>query len=329
MTAPSNPWRRGLRNAAVLGLLVLAALLLLNSGELSALSHVLATLPLALVASALAHFPQIAFTAWAWLVLLPPEDRPNLRRMLMLRWYREGGDALLPAGAVMGQAAITRLMIRDGMPADLAAGTATIGISLEAISQTIFTLIGLAMFLTIRRDADVSAFVVGAACAAILAGVLIALQRPPALNLLRRVLQRLARRWPKLEPDWIDRFQAALLRLHADRRALAVAVLLHVGCWICGAVEMMLVLHIIGHPISFAEALVIEAFAQVLRNAGFLLPGSAGVQEGAIIAGGLLVGVPITAAINAALVRRTREILIGGAGLMAWRRDEMRGAAHP
>jgi len=86
----------------------------------------------------------------------------------------------------------------------------------------------------------------------------------------------------------------------------------------------MLVLWLIGHPITFAEALVIEAFAQVLRNAGFLLPGAAGVQEGAIIAGGLLVGLPLSAAINAALVRRTREVLIGGAGLVAWRRDEMR-----
>lgn len=322
-------WRRGLRNAVVLALLVLAAILLINSGELSGLGHVLATLPFALLASALAHVPQIAFTAWAWLVLLPPGDRPSLRRMLLLRWYREGGDALLPAGAVVGQAAITRLMIRDGMPADLAAGTATIGISLEAISQVFFTLLGLAMFVTIRGDAEISGFVIGATVAAAMGGVLVALQRPPALNLLRRVLQRLARRWPKLEPHWIDHFQAALLRLHADRPALAAAVLLHVGCWMMGAVEMLLVLTLIGHPISFAEALVIEAFAQVLRNAGFLLPGSAGVQEGAIIAGGMLVGVPATAAINAALVRRTREILIGGAGLIAWRQDEMRRAPLP
>ena len=308
----------------MLGVLVLAALLLLNSGELSQLPQVLATLPFALVISALAHAPQILFTAWAWLVLLPPENRPPLRRMLLLRWYREGADALLPAGAVVGQAAITRLMIRDGMPADLAAGTATIGISLEAISQMLFTILGLGMFLAIRGDADVTGFLIGIAAAGVMAVALILVQRPPALNVLRRLLQRLARRWPRLEPAWLDRYQAALLRLHADRRALALALLLHVGCWMMGAIEMMLVLWLIGHPITFAEALVIEAFAQVLRNAGFLLPGAAGIQEGAIIAGALLVGVPVSAAITAALVRRTREVLIGGAGLFAWRRDEMR-----
>ncbi len=324
MTGQAAPWRRGLRNAALLAVLVFAALLLINSGELSQLPHVLAILPFALLASTLAHFPQILCTAWAWLVLLPQEDRPPLGRMLLLRWYREGADALLPAGAVVGQAAITRLMIRDGMPGDLAAGTATIGISLEAISQLLFTILGLGMFLAIRGDADATGFLIGIAVAGLIAVGLILVQRPPALRVLRQLLKRLARRWPRLEPHWLDRYQAALLRLHADRRALALALLLHFGCWMMGAIEMMLVLWLIGHPITFAEALVIEAFAQVLRNAGFLLPGAAGVQEGAIIAGGLLVGVPVSAAINAALVRRTREVLIGGAGLVAWRRDEMR-----
>lgn len=321
MTRPPDAAGRGLRNAALLALLALAALLLVNSGELATLPQVLASLPLAVLISAAAHFPQILFTAWAWLILLPAEDRPGLSRMLRLRWYREGADALLPAGSVVGQAAITRLMIRDGMPPDLAAGTATIGISLEAMGQMVFTILGLAMFLTIRGDAEVSGFLIGIAVAAGMVALLVAAQRPFALGLLRRVLLRLTRR----EPLWLDSFQAALLRLHADHRALAVALLLHVGCWMMGAIEMMLVLHLIGHPISFAEAMVIEAFAQVLRNAGFLLPGAAGVQEGAIIAGGLLLGVPVAAMATAALVRRTREILVGGAGLWAWRRDELRG----
>jgi putative membrane protein len=323
-TAPDSA-RSGLRNAVLLALLALAALLLVNSGELASLPHVLASLPLALLASLLAHLPQILLTAWAWLILLPPETRPSLGRMLQLRWYREGADALLPAGAVVGQAAVTRLMIRDGVPADLAASTATIGILLEAIGQMVFTILGLILFMTLRGDLEVSGFLLGIALAVGMVALLVALQRPMALGLLRRLLQRLARRWPRLEPLWLDRFQAALLRLHADRRALALALLLHVFAWIMGGVEILLVLHMIGHPIGLGEALVIEAFAQVLRNAGFLLPGAAGVQEGAIIAGGLLLGVPVAAMATAALVRRSREILVGGAGLLAWRRDELRG----
>lgn len=305
-------------------MLALGALLAINGADLAAVSVVLLTLPVALLVSLGTHLPQLILGAQAWLVLLPREHRPGFWRMLRLRWYREGADSLMPAGAVVGQAAVTRLMIRDGVPTDLAASTGTIGIALESVSQLLLTMLGLAMLLTINSEAPVAGFLVAMAMAVLTIAGLLALQRPPALRLLRRLLERLARRWPQLEPAWMDRFEAAMLRLHADRRGLALAVLLHFGSWLMGAVEMVLLLWLVGHPVSFAEALVIESFAQVLRNAGFLLPGSAGVQEGAILAGGMLVGVPLAVAFNAAIVRRTREILVGIAALIAWRRDETR-----
>ncbi|MDB5415985.1 MAG: hypothetical protein JWR10_4320 [Rubritepida sp.] len=317
------PLQRGLRNGVFLAVLVVAGLLIANSSDVGSLTLVLAAFPLALTASLLAHLPQLLLQSLAWLVLLPRALRPSMKRMFLLRWYREAGDALLPAGTVVGQAAVTRLMIRDGMPAELAAGTATLGITLEAVSQTIFTLIGLIVFLAIRQDAEPTGFLVGIGFAAFVAAGLVALQRPPALALLRSLLERLARRWPRLNPSWIDQFQAATLRLHSNRRALAVATLLHAASWCMGAVEMMFLLNLVGYPVTFLEALVIESFAQVVRSAGFLLPGAAGVQEGAILAAGALIGVPPSAALNAALIRRTRELLVGVSGLMAWRRDEV------
>lgn len=319
------PVQRGLRNGLVLGGLALLGILALNARDLAGLGTVLATFPLALAASLASHLPQLMFTGLAWLALLPRAERPSLGRILLLRWYREACDSLVPAGAVVGQAAVTRLMIRDGMPAGLAAGTATLGITLEAVSQTLFTLIGLATFLALGHGEDSAGFWIGAGVAAITAVILVALQRPWALGLLRRVLERLARRWPRLQPTWLDRFQQSILRLHEDRRALALSTLSHLGSWMMGAVEMYLLLNVTGFPVSFAEALVIESFAQVIRSAGFLLPGAALVQEGAIVAAGALIGVPPGIALNAALIRRTREILVGLAGLVAWRRDEVRG----
>nr|WP_314070243.1 lysylphosphatidylglycerol synthase domain-containing protein [uncultured Roseococcus sp.] len=316
--------RSGLRNGLILGGVVLAAIVALNARDLASLWTVLAAFPLALAASLASHIPQLAFTSLGWMILLPRAVRPTFRRMFLLRWYREACDSLLPAGVVVGQAAVTRLMIRDGMPSGLAAGTATLGITLEAVSQTLFTLIGLGTFLALGRASEATGFWIGTAVAALMACALVALQRPWALGLLRRVLERLAKRWPRLQPDWLDRFQATILRLHEDRKALALSTLVHLGNWMMGSVEMFLLLWIIGFPVSFAEALVIESFAQVVRSAGFLLPGAALVQEGAIVAACALIGVPPATALNAALIRRTREILVGLFGLVAWRRDEAR-----
>ena len=139
----------------------------------------------------------------------------------------------------------------------------------------------------------------------------------------------MARRWPALKPEWVRELQRAVLRLHADRHALAAAVLWHGAAWALGAVEIMAVLALLGHPVSLADALVIESLAQALRNAGFMLPGALAVQEGAISGAAALVGVPPSAALAAALVRRAREVCFALPGFLAWHRSETRGMPAP
>ncbi|MFC7688471.1 lysylphosphatidylglycerol synthase domain-containing protein [Paeniroseomonas aquatica] len=133
-----------------------------------------------------------------------------------------------------------------------------------------------------------------------------------------------SRRWPAIDPAWIHGLQQSILDLHADWPRLALATLWHTGSWLLGAVEIAGVLALLGHPVSLADALVIESLAQALRNVGFMLPGALAVQEGAIIGAAALVGVPPGAALAVALVRRTREVCLSLPGLIAWQRAETR-----
>jgi putative membrane protein len=307
----------------ILGILALGMLLFLGGDDLRAMGAVLISLPVALAVSLGAHLPQIALTAWSWQVLLPRARRLPVRTMLALRWYREAADALLPAGALVGQAAVVRLMVRRGVAGDLATATATVSLSLEAVSQLLFTLAGLGLLVALGDGFDRGAFAAGLALALVTTLALVGLQYPLPLRLLRAGLARLARRWPRLDPAFIDDLQGALRKLHADRRSLVLATALHFGAWMMGAVELMLIFGLLGHPIGFAEAIIIESLAQILRNAGFLLPGALGVQEGAIIAAAAIFGLPAATALTAALVRRTREVLVGIPGLAAWRRAEL------
>lgn len=316
-------WRAGLRNASLLLALLVAAILLLHGAELSAMPALLAAFPLALCVSLAAHLPQIAFTALAWQILVPLRQRLPLGVMLALRWYREAADALLPAGGLIGQAAVTRLMVRRGVASDVATATAGIGLLLEALSQLLFTLTGLALLLILQPAVSRVEFLLGVGLAALSFGALLALLHPRSLATLRSVLMRLQRRWPRISIDWLDKTQLAVQRIRAEQKSLFLATLLHVGAWLMGALEIMALFHLLGHPIGLAEAIVIESLAQILRNAGFLLPGAVGVQEGALVAAAALFGVPPAIALSVALVRRTREVaLVGLPGLLAWRRAE-------
>jgi len=344
---PATPWwRRGVLNGVLFGGLALAAVVALNYSELPGLGRILADLPAAVAISAAVHLPQILFTALAWRVLLPPGMRPGVGAMMLLRWYREAANALLPAGAILGQAAAARLLARaprrvDGpmrhaagettpVPGQMAGATATVDITLEAVSQLFFTLAGIGLLLAGRESGGLAGFALaGLGIALAGAAAMVLVQRSLPLALIERLLARLNRRWPAIRPDAIRGFQAAILALHADWPRLVAAILFHTLSWVLGAVEIAGVLWLLGHPVSLADALVIEALAQALRNAGFLLPGALAVQEGAIIAAGALVGVPPAAALAAALVRRSREVVFSIPGLIAWQRAEIRAIPQP
>ncbi len=298
---------------------------MLNYSELPGLTRILADLPAAVAISAAVHIPQILFTALAWRVLLPPALRPGLAPMMLLRWYREAANALLPAGAILGQAAAARLLARRAVPGQMAGATATVDITLEAVSQLFFTLAGIGLLLAGRETGGLAGFALaGLGIALAGAAAMVLVQRSLPLALIERLLTRLSRRWPAIQPAVIHDFQAAILALHAHWPRLVGAILFHTASWVLGAVEIAGVLWLLGHPVTLADALIIEALAQALRNAGFLLPGALAVQEGAIIAAGALVGVPPAAALAAALVRRSREVIFSIPGLLAWQRAEAR-----
>lgn len=322
-------WRRLLGNGVLLGLLAFAIVLWLNREDLPGIGAVLLDLPAALAISAAVHLPQIVSTGLAWRALVPAAMRPRRRSMALLRWYRESANALLPAGALVGQAAVARLLARRGVRGDIAGATATVDLTIEAVSQFAFTLAGFALLLAGGAGGNIAGVAIsGIGLAALMVVLMVGAQRHLPLRGLERLLTWLSRRWPRLEPAWIGSFQAAVLRLHADRRAMGTAMAWHLFAWALGAVEIMGVLALLGHDVSLADALIIESVAQALRNAGFMLPGALGVQEGAIIAAAALVGVPAGPALTTALVRRAREVLFGLPGLIAWRRTHRADAAR-
>jgi uncharacterized membrane protein YbhN (UPF0104 family) len=196
--------------------------------------------------------------------------------------------------------------------------------TLETVSQLVFTLAGVGLLLAGGADGALAG-VTAAGLGVVAAGAAAMVVAQRHLGLLERLLALLARRWPALRPEWIGQFQREVRRLHTEWRGLATSLLWHGAAWVLGAFEVMGVLALLGHPVSLADALVIESLAQALRNAGFMLPGALAVQEGAIVGAAALVGVPPAAALAAALVRRTREVAFALPGLVAWHRSELAG----
>ena len=103
-----------------------------------------------------------------------------------------------------------------------------------------------------------------------------------------------------------------------DRKRLILSMGYAMLNWLLGVAELYLILSLIGHPVSWPDALVIEAAVQMIRTAAFFIPAGIGAQEGALmLACGAIAGSP-NVGIAVALVRRFRELIwIGGSLVLA------------
>jgi len=88
--------------------------------------------------------------------------------------------------------------------------------------------------------------------------------------------------------------------------------------WSLGAGEIWLALWAIGHPVTLAEALMLEALAQAVSSAAFVVPGALGVQEGGFVLFGALVGLSPDVALALALARRVRDLIVFVPALVLW-----------
>jgi hypothetical protein len=116
----------------------------------------------------------------------------------------------------------------------------------------------------------------------------------------------------------IDEQMFAFVRRTPGRFAVSFA--LAFLNWFFGAVEMFLIFLFLGHPISFADAWMVEAGVVLVRAATFFIPGHLGVQDGAIaLMGQALTGSP-EIGLTVALLRRGREMVWTAIGLAigAW-----------
>jgi uncharacterized protein (TIRG00374 family) len=88
--------------------------------------------------------------------------------------------------------------------------------------------------------------------------------------------------------------------------------------WFCGTFEVYFVANLLGMNIGFFEAWLLEALIQVLRIVTFFIPSSVGVQEGGILLIFSQFGFANPVSMTFAVIRRLREILWIGFGLLLW-----------
>ncbi len=267
---------------------------------------------------------QLYLSAIAWRISLDIA-RPGASRVWRIRWIREAVNSLLPVAQLGGNLVGIRLLTQRGVPSGLAAAGTVLDLTIEALTQFLFTLAGFIVLAAIDADRAWAPWVGGVlASGALGIGGFILAQRIGLMRLIEALAGKLADRFPALALGSAEGLHRELLRLQKNPVALLKATLLHLLAWALGTIDVWLALTAMGQQPGIAEAFVIESLGMAARSAGFAVPGALGVQEGGLILVCGLFGVPPDLAIALSMLKRLRELIVGIPGLVAWQLSEGR-----
>src|SRR5262249_51758336 len=154
----------------------------------------------------------------------------------------------------------------------------------------------------VEDEAVVLRTALGAVLAIPIVAALLLVQRVGFFELLRRARHFLMgdRDWALLAggPMRVDR--AVRLMYRRPSRVWRCCAYQTLG-WIAGSGEIYLFLLFLDHPVSLWSAFVLEALAQAVASAAFVVPGALGVQEGSFLLFGQLLGLGPETALALAL----------------------------
>jgi len=315
--------KRAARVLAIAGL-ALAAVLFARENVAGIALLVAAAIPGLMLAAAFHVLPMLV-NALAWQRLFASADRPRLSVMARAVWIRESVNGVLPVARVGGEIAAYRILRHHvASRAAVAAGIAA-DVALSVLSQAAFALLGVALLLAAGHGfafAKELAFVVGAM---LMAGAAFLLaQRAGALAGIAGVAERLFAGRLRAAKAGTLRVDRALRAVHARHADVVACLLLQFAAWVVSAGETWIALHFLGAPRTLAEAVAIEATVQAINSAAFIVPAAVGIQEGAFLLIGGIVGLDATTALALAAARRLRDVVIFIPGLFAWHHAESR-----
>lgn len=244
---------------------------------------------------------------------------------LRARWVGESVNSLLPLAQLGGEFAKLRVLQHAGIGGAQAGAAVVATLTLAGATQAAFALLGLVLLAQLVAPQVLLAVVAGVGLFALLIALFYRQQRRDLFARLARRLSQAAR-----GREWLDltggaqALDRALQALYGRARVLWASAGLHFAAWIVGTGEVWLALQVLGHPVSWTEALLLESLGQAIRGLAFAIPGALGVQEGGYLFLGPLVGIAPDMALALSLVKRARELILGFPGVIYWQLAETR-----
>jgi len=242
----------------------------------------------------------------------------GLRACLISRWIRDGASNLIGFIPAVGEGISARaLTVFGGSSAGDAAAATIVDVAIEALAQALYTLVAFILLLPHLDGAEARRWGAIVALTTIPILLMFAISRHRgALGLGQKIGMQLARIMGVEGGHFHLADAVHAIYLRGPRIGASLA--LHLTGWALGAAQIWVAARGMSEPLGVADAIALAGLVSAARSAFFLVPWSAGVQEGGFLLVGAALGMDPAAAIALSLVLRARDVVVGAPAILIW-----------
>ncbi|MBI4006667.1 MAG: flippase-like domain-containing protein [Gammaproteobacteria bacterium] len=268
----------------------------------------------------LVWLPILVPASESWRLLFDKSHKPPFLTALTALWMGRAVNNLLPVATIGGEIIKARLLILWGIQAADGCASVLVDKTVQVIALIIWGLIGITLLIVVSQD-DSLAYSALAGFMLLVLGVIgfFLVQRAGLFNLLATLGKKL------IHPDdWegvainARVFDQTVNNLYRDKANFFHSCALKTVSLILQTFEVWLACYLLGYPVTLMEAVLLKSLTATLTDVAFMIPNGYGIQEGAFIVVGAMLGMTPDVALAVSLAIRIRELIIDLPGLLYW-----------
>ncbi len=272
----------------------------------------------------LVWFPVLLPATQGWRQLFKPGCKPSFGHGLLALWMGRAVNNLLPVASIGGEVAKARLLTIWGTSGVDAAASVTVDKAVQAMALACWAFTGALLLLFLPGDSGIVPYAVGCIVFLVASAIgMVIVQRLGLLGGLAKLVGKLVKHetWENVTFSATEVDQV-IRELYGNKLNILNAALYRLASLALHTVELWLACYLLGQPISVFEAFLLRSLTAALSDLAFMIPNAYGVQEGAFIIIGALVGFTPEFSLALSLALRIRDLIFDPAGLITLQQVE-------
>jgi putative membrane protein len=274
----------------------------------------------------LAWSPTVVLGTMTWRLLFAPDNEPTFKDAFMALWMGRAINTLLPVASIGGEVVKARMLILWGYSKTTSSASVVVDKTVQVFGVIIWGLIGVLLLVhySVEQDLIAAALTGFAVLGAGVAGFVLVQKAGMVRAMVNSAHKVTKSDYFENLKDGADRVDACVRGSYARTGRLMLAIFWRILALVLQTAEVWVAAYVLGHPITVMEAMFLKSMTSTLSDVAFVIPNAYGIQEGAFVVLGAMLGLPPDLMLAISLSIRIRELLVDLPGLVIWQHAEGR-----